>query len=330
MSSAIQIRKYRQKTQDLAEMVRIKNERSIAMDEPPSSTEERLLRSFEQYIFGMEIERDVFLAWRETQCLGFGFCMMNGAYNTGYIDTNIAPAAVLSEVFPPLFAATEQHIRQTLGGDQLPREKPFFIDTFAQAHPVDEQKISLLKELGYFEVRRFYDMLIRFEPHMKPATFPDGLEYRPFQRQHEARAYHMAYLESFRDHWGNISIDDFDQFAKHFDNPDFNESLWFGAWEGEEIAGVLFGEISPGHPQRGSVDLLGVRRPWRRRGLGTALLRQAFHLFQKHGFTEAELNVDAESRTNAVALYQRAGMHTIKEELVLRKMIWGRPEDIVE
>jgi len=115
MSSAIQIRKYRQKTQDLAEMVRIKNERSIAMDEPPSSTEERLLRSFEQYIFGMEIERDVFLAWRETQCLGFGFCMMNGAYNTGYIDTNIAPAAVLSEVFHPLFATGEQHIRQTLG-----------------------------------------------------------------------------------------------------------------------------------------------------------------------------------------------------------------------
>lgn len=326
----MQIRKYRKQTQDLAEMVRIHNERSIAMDEPPSTTEERLLRRFEQYIFGLEIERDIFLAWRETQCLAYGLCMLNGDHNTGHIDTNFDPTSSITEILPLLQGTIEQHIRRTLGGDQLPREKPFFVDTYSMVHPIDEEKIALLKGMDYFEVRRFYDMLIHFEPQMKPATFPNGLEFRPFQRQSEARAYHMAYLESFRDHWGNISIDDFNQFAKHFDNPDFNESLWFGAWDGEEIAGVLFGEINPSHPQRGVVDLLGVRRPWRKRGLGTALLRQAFHLFQQHGFSEAELNVDSESRTNAVSLYLRAGMHTIREEIVLRKMIWGRPEDIVE
>ena len=92
----------------------------------------------------------------------------------------------------------------------------------------------------------------------------------------------------------------------------------------------MFGETSRNYKQRAVVELLGVRRPWRRRGLGMALLRQAFYLFQQKGFTEAELGVDAESRTNAVALYERGGMHTHRVELILRKMIWGRPEEIVE
>ena len=55
MSSPVQIRKYQE--EDLSEMVRITNDRSIAMGEPPAITEERLLRRFEQYIFGLQIEQ---------------------------------------------------------------------------------------------------------------------------------------------------------------------------------------------------------------------------------------------------------------------------------
>lgn len=329
MSTAIQIRKYR--AADLPAMVRITNARSTAMDEPPACTEERLLRRFEQFIFGLEAERDIFLAWKGEECIAYTYSMLNGDHSTGYIDTVIDPSTSAREVLQPLQDAAEIHLRQTLGGDQLPPERPFFIDTFAHEHAVDQEKLALLQQLGYFEVRRFYDMLIQFEDDLQPATMPAGLELRPFHLESEARGYHSAYLESFRDHWGNISIYDFEQFAKHFENPDFNEALWFGAWDGGELAGVMFGEPSQTHrQQRGVVDLLGVRRPWRRRGLGMALLRQAFYVFQQNGFTEAELGVDAESRTNAVSLYERAGMHTYREEIVFRKMIWGRPEDIVE
>ena len=86
-----------------------------------------------------------------------------------------------------------------------------------------KKKCVLLKELGYFEVRRFYDMFIEFETDFELVTLPDGLVYRPFNPESDGRAYQAAYLESFEDHWGNISIYDYDQFAKHFDNPDFKE-----------------------------------------------------------------------------------------------------------
>jgi ribosomal protein S18 acetylase RimI-like enzyme len=52
-----------------------------------------------------------------------------------------------------------------------------------------------------------------------------------------------------------------------------------------------------------------VRRPWRRQGLGLALLHHAFNEFYKRGKRKVGLGVDASSLTGATRLYERAGMH---------------------
>ena len=57
---------------------------------------------------------------------------------------------------------------------------------------------------------------------------------------------------------------------------------------------------------------LAVRRPWRRRGLGEALLREAFVALGAAGKRRAGLGVDAENTTGAVALYKRVGMHVVR------------------
>ena len=58
----------------------------------------------------------------------------------------------------------------------------------------------------------------------------------------------------------------------------------------------------------GWVDVVGVRRPWRNRGLGLALLRHAFTEYHRRGTHRVSLSVDAESITGAPRLYGRAGM----------------------
>ena len=55
-----------------------------------------------------------------------------------------------------------------------------------------------------------------------------------------------------------------------------------------------------------------MRRPWRRRGLGEALLRESFLRFAERGKRAAGLGVDAENTTGAVALYERVGMHVVR------------------
>ena len=62
----------------------------------------------------------------------------------------------------------------------------------------------------------------------------------------------------------------------------------------------------------GWVDTLAVRRPWRRRGLGLALLLHSFRELRARGRERVGLGVDGENTTGAVRLYERAGMHVAR------------------
>jgi mycothiol synthase len=52
-----------------------------------------------------------------------------------------------------------------------------------------------------------------------------------------------------------------------------------------------------------------VRRPWRRAGLGLALLRHSFGEFYRRGTYKVVLGVDSQNLTGATRLYERAGMY---------------------
>jgi ribosomal protein S18 acetylase RimI-like enzyme len=93
----------------------------------------------------------------------------------------------------------------------------------------------------------------------------------------------------------------------------FDPSLWLLAWDGAELAGLSLNYPEHGSDRRlGWVDLLGVRRPWRRRGLGEALLRRSFALLYERGLRRVGLGVDAQNVTGALRLYERAGMRQVR------------------
>jgi ribosomal protein S18 acetylase RimI-like enzyme len=90
----------------------------------------------------------------------------------------------------------------------------------------------------------------------------------------------------------------------------FDPSLFFLAMDGDEIAGIsLCPPSAIGDGTMGWVGTLGVRRPWRKRGLGLALLRHSFGEFYRRGMHKVGLGVDAENLTGALRLYENAGMH---------------------
>jgi ribosomal protein S18 acetylase RimI-like enzyme len=78
----------------------------------------------------------------------------------------------------------------------------------------------------------------------------------------------------------------------------------------EEVAGIcLCRPRSYEDPDLGFINILAVRRPWRKRGLGLALLRHAFNELYRRGKRKAGLGVDAQSLTGALRLYEKAGMY---------------------
>lgn len=174
----------------------------------------------------------------------------------------------------------------------------------------------LFERSGYREVRRFYRMLVEHEGEPPPPEWPEGFRVSTFEPG-DARAFHAALDEAFADEWNFVS-EPFEHWAERRLNvSDFDPTLWFIVREGDAIAAVLRGD-----PERGGagwVGALGVRRAWRKRGLGLALLRHAFGEFYRRGQRRVGLGVDAENSSGATRLYERAGMHVAYEAVAFRK-----------
>lgn len=185
----------------------------------------------------------------------------------------------------------------------------------------------MLSRNGLALVRHSYRMHIDFHEPPAPAALPEGIAIRPMVVGKEERDTGYAVYESFLDHWGFVE-EPFEKFLHRWQSqievdPYYDPSLFFVAVEGDQVAGISL--CWPGIPEDrelGWVGTLGVRRPWRKRGLGLALLQHSFSELYKRGFGKAGLGVDAENITGAVRLYEKAGMHAARKncmyELELR------------
>ena len=112
--------------------------------------------------------------------------------------------------------------------------------------------------------------------------------------------------EAFADHW-DYTPRDFESWSKvHLGSERFDPTLWCVVRAGDEIAA---GTICTGDTYGGGwVHALFTRRPWRKQGVGAALLGDSFGRFWERGEHSVGLGVDAASDTGAFRLYERAGM----------------------
>jgi mycothiol synthase len=171
----------------------------------------------------------------------------------------------------------------------------------------------LLQAAGYAPVRGVYVMETELDEAPPAPRWPAGISVDTFVPGRDERATYEAVEDAFRDLWGRPR-DTFESFLQETQKESFDPSLWFLAREdGGEICGVALCKVLG---DEGWVDVVGVRRPWRKCGLGLALLRHAFAAYHRRGVRKVGLSVDAESITGAPRLYGRAGMR-VKESYVI-------------
>jgi mycothiol synthase len=180
----------------------------------------------------------------------------------------------------------------------------------------DETGLELHGNEGYLPLRYHWRMEIVLDgPPVEP-SFPEGIELHPFVKgEHDVPVW-QAQNEAWRDHWGSHDVTLEEWKRSRFDDPEFDPTLWQIAWEGEEVAGFSLNRYRMGI---GLIRTLGVRRAWRKRGLGEALLRQSFVEFYKRGTKTIGLGVDAQNSTGATRLYQKAGMYIASEYVTYEK-----------
>ena len=180
----------------------------------------------------------------------------------------------------------------------------------------DEAAAEVLGARGYRPVRHFYRMAVELGDEPPEPEWPEGIRVEQFREQ-DALAFHEAIEDAWQDHWDHRPRG-FEQFRERLlEGSRYDPTLWTVAWAGDEIAGGTICEAE--FYGMGWVRSLSVRRPWRRHGLGMALLVNAFRQFHERGERRVGLGVDAESPTGATRLYERAGMHVVEETVIVRK-----------
>lgn len=177
-----------------------------------------------------------------------------------------------------------------------------------------QRSVRLLEDNGYAADRFFITMEVGLPKAPEPPVFPDGLEVRQFAPdQIEVAA--AAVADAFRDHYGFVERPlavRVEEIRRTMHRPDFDQTLWWLVWDGGQVvANCWCIGNNEGDESVGYVMSLGVRNPWRGRGIGRALLLLAFGEFYDRGRSRAALDADAHSLTGATRLYESVGMSEI-------------------
>jgi mycothiol synthase len=253
-----------------------------------------------------DLAHDSWLVERAGNVLGCWWLEPGDDYGTGY--GSVHPEARGLALEAALLDRSEARTRE-LGLSSVQRNAVLAANT---------ELCTVLEGRGYREVRRFFVMALDLSKESPPAELPAGYAIETFEEA-DARAWHAAAKEAFADEWGfqGLPFDEWWQFRSQA--PDFDPTLWFLIRDGHEIAALA--RCDAGRREGGFIGMLGVRKPWRRRGFGLALLAHAFREFRNRGFDRVSLGVDSENPTGATRLYERAGMHVELEYVTFERAL---------
>ena len=184
--------------------------------------------------------------------------------------------------------------------------------------PHEHELARVAEDRGYEKRRESLTMEIGFDELPPEGDFGE-LELRSY-RDDDHDAVIAALNDAFSEDpfWQHVTPARFKE--RFLGRRDFDPTLWLLAWDGDQLAGFALN-----HPEFGTdielglVNWLGVRKPWRRRGLAEALLKQSFRELFTRGKHRTALGVDAQNVTGALRLYERVGMHVTRRYGIWQK-----------
>lgn len=272
-------------------------------------------------------EKDLFIAEVDDTIVGYGrttWAEMSAENEVMYrsfftLDPEWRNKGIGHAIFPVMLARCDELATQ-------------HDDTWAKAYQSfsgkgSTSKTRLLEEFGFEEERFFFTMKADLSKPLLNVSLPEGLEIRPVEPAHYPNIF-WALDEAFRDHWGHEDATDED-YKKWVDRiktmPSRDPSIWVVAWEGDEVAGMVLNAIFADENKTlerkwGWTDPICVRRPWRKRGLASALIVHSQKIFRDtKGMEFAALGVDTQNANGALGLYERCGYEMYNSFVAYRK-----------
>ncbi len=182
----------------------------------------------------------------------------------------------------------------------------------------DEATIRLYRRAG-MTASRYWTGMTAPTAGARAVPLPGGLRMESYQPGF-ARAVYAADTEAFAGHYAT-QVHDYERWAaRHVERSTFLPELCVLVFDGDELAGYLV-------PQRGAdpgtvyVGHLGVRKPWRRRGIAGCMVTTLLAAAAGAGWHSVRLQVDADNADDATRIYERFGFtattRTVTYELTM-------------
>jgi mycothiol synthase len=282
----------------------------------PDPDMEDLLHDWDQ----IELHRDAWLAFdARGDLVGYG-AVLPWWTNLRY-DLYVEPAWPGEELGQALLARCEER------GLALVRARQEAANVLAKTYPAhtDHRGLALVEQAGFRLVKHHFQMQVRLDPAPPQPRWPAGIVVRTaVPGQDDQPLYDL--IQAAFDQPGRQAPAFADWKSAMLRTDIFDETLWFLALAGKEIAGAC---LCFEYPGLGWVRELGVHNAWRGQGLGTALLLHAFGQFRQRGFERVGLFVES-ARPGAQALYTRVDLRTVRQYDEYEKPVGpGEVEDVL-
>ncbi|MEO3820035.1 GNAT family N-acetyltransferase [Plantactinospora sp. B24E8] len=194
----------------------------------------------------------------------------------------------------------------------------------AMAVPTESRWIATLRAAGFGFVKRYARMRRSLAGlSAVPPSPPAGVTIRPVRAADEAelRTFHRILDTAFRD-TDDHQPTSYEQWrARVAALPSVSWDEWLLAVVDGEPAGALRSADQNLDQNEGWVKALAVLRPYRRRGVGAALLGHAFARYAGKGREYAGLGVDLTNPNQPVRLYRSVGLTTRYEVDTLERTV---------
>lgn len=196
--------------------------------------------------------------------------------------------------------------------------------------------IRLFSDAGYVEVREWTHMELQMEQPFPPPMLTDGLVLREMDLENDWDIVGPAMEDAFTDHWGAIPFSELEQEQEVEEEPSGQEApdspiddsysnapgYCFMALDGDTVAGgILCNARLVERNDTGRVGSVFVRRAYRRRRIGHALMQTAINAFWKSGVRRVVLDTDSESFSQSAKFYSGLGMKPYRREFLFEKEI---------
>ena len=256
------------------------------------------------------------------QFIAFGRVLWERKVNTPTIDYYLVlrsdPSKADSELIRQILLWQEQRLAEIATTIPTPNTGNYSSYCSEQNLP----RIEILKSLGYEIARYYHGMKRPLSGSLPDAPMPAGLEVRPVTPAMLPQVWEAS-VEAFRDEWGAAELSE-EAYQQFLSDPTTNHALFQVAFDGDEIAGMVLNYIDEDgnrtyNRQRGYTEGITVRRPWRKRGLASALICRSMRMFKEMGMEEVALGVDSENPSGAQNLYRSLGYKAYRTEYEFHK-----------